>query len=141
MWRHLSAANDSKHLLTAGWLGETIETAPFVDFLSFHYWSSDAGLADKIASLREQSGKPILVEEMGLPGVGADGEAEQAENVERMIQVVNSSAISGWMIWTAFDFFALPDELSSSEYRFGLWRNDLSPKPALDRLPIPTRIP
>ena len=58
-----------------------------------------------------------------------------------MIETAERGETVGWLIWTAFDFFALPDAMSGPEYRFGIWRNDLSAKPVLDRLPIPTRVP
>jgi endo-1,4-beta-mannosidase len=137
----LVRAADRNHLLTAGWLQETMDTEPFVDVLSFHHWSSEDGIAERIASLREKSAKPILVEEMGLSSAGEEREIEQAERLEQMVRVVESEDAAGWLIWTAFDFFALPDDVANPEFRFGIWRNDLEPKPALDRLPIATRVP
>jgi hypothetical protein len=37
-------------------------------------------------------------------------------------------------VWTAFDFDPVPGQTISPEYRFGLWRIDLTPKPALNAL-------
>lgn len=137
----LVRAADSNHLLTAGWLQEPLETAPYVDVLSLHHWSSAAGLGARIQNVRAQTSKPLLVEEMGLAGMGRDGEAAQAEQLLEMIQTTEQSTSAGWLIWTAFDFFALPDSMASPEYRFGIWRNDLSPKPVIDGLPMATRVP
>lgn len=141
--KHITALvrrNDPHHLVTAGWLEEGIETADDVDVVSLHHWSSADGLADRIAELQAETSKPLLVEEMGVSTLGTDGQP-QAQALPGMIHAAESNRTAGWMIWTAFDFFALPDSMSGPELRFGLWRNDLSPKPAVNRLPIPTRNP
>lgn len=138
---HLARAHDPNHLLTAGWLDAGLETAPYVDVLSLHHWSSENGLAEKIADLARASGKPVWVEEMGLAALGRQGERAQVQVLPRMIETAEASDSAGWLLWTAFDFYALPDDLASPEHRFGIWRNDLAPKPVVDALPLPTRQP
>lgn len=136
----LVRASDSNHLLTAGWLAQAVETAPYVDVLSLHHWSTDAGLRERIASVRAETAKPLLIQELGMSSLGGNEDA-QRQNVPRMIRVAEENGLAGWLIWTAFDFYALPDEMASPEHRFGIWRNDLSPKPVLKELPLPTRSP
>jgi hypothetical protein len=126
--------NDSRHLTTAGWWGDSAETADLVDFLSFHHWADAAELAGRIDTLRKQSGKPILIEEVGYPSWGEGGETSQAETLKEVIDAAEGSRVAGWLIWTAFDFAPTDTQPDSPEYHFGLWRTDLTPKPALDTL-------
>lgn len=126
--------NDDNHLITAGWWGDAAETAAAVDILSFHHWTDAAELRSRIDALREQSSKPILLEEVGYPSWGEDGEAFQAETLKKVICTAEQSQVAGWLIWTAFDFAPIDSRPDSPEHHFGLWRPDLTPKPALDTL-------
>jgi hypothetical protein len=127
-------ANDDNHLVTVGWWGDAAETADAVDILSFHHWTDAAELESRIDALREQSPKPILIEEAGYPSWGEDGEASQAETLESVIDTAEQNQVAGWLIWTAFDFAPASGQSDSPEYHFGLWRTNLTPKPALDAL-------
>jgi hypothetical protein len=127
-------AKDANHLITAGWWGDAAETAAVVDILSFHHWTDVTELKSRIDALREQSSKPILIEEVGYPSWGEDGEAFQAETLTKVINTAEQSQVAGWLIWTAFDFAPASGQPDSPEYHFGLWRPDLIPKPALDAL-------
>lgn len=136
----LVRASDKNHLLTAGWLDAAVETAPFVDVLSLHHWSTADGLQERIARVCAESAKPLLIQELGQSSFD-NNEQAQVMNIPRMIQTAEQNKTAGWLIWTAFDFYALPDDMANPEHRFGIWRNDLSPKPVLDALPLPTRSP
>ena len=127
-------ANDANHPITAGWWGDVAETAAAVDILSFHHWTDAAELKSRIDALREQSSKPILVEEVGYPSWGEGGEAFQAETLTKVISTAEQSQVAGWLIWTAFNFAPASGQPDSPEYHFGLWRPDLTSKPALDAL-------
>jgi hypothetical protein len=127
-------ANDANHLITAGWWGDAAETAAAVDILSFHHWTDASELKSRIDALREQSSKPILVEEVGYPSWGKDGEVFQAETLEKVIEIAEQNQVAGWLIWTAFDFTPTGGQPDNPEYHFGVWRANLSPKPALDAL-------
>jgi endo-1,4-beta-mannosidase len=127
-------AKDVNHLITAGWWGDAAETAAAVDILSFHHWTDAAEMESRIDALREQSSKPILVEEVGYPSWGEGGETFQAETLGQVIDVAQQSQVAGWLIWTAFDFAPTSVQPGSPEYHFGLWRTNLTPKPALDIL-------
>lgn len=133
--------NDPYHLITAGWWGDPAITGPYVDFLSFHHWSSTEELANRLEGYKKQTEKPLLLEEVGYhswadaPQDDRD-EAEQAEILGQVSSLAESEQIAGWCIWTAFDFDAEPGQTASYENYFGLWRADLSPKPALNILPL-----
>jgi endo-1,4-beta-mannosidase len=127
-------ANDDHHLITAGWWGDAAETASIVDVLSFHHWTDAAELESRIGALREDTAKPILIEEVGYPSWGEGGETFQAKTLEKVIGTAEESQVAGWLIWTAFDFMPADGQPDSPEHHFGLWRTDLTPKPALDAL-------
>jgi len=127
-------ANDANHLITAGWWGDAVETTAAVDILSFHHWTDAVELESRIDALREQSSKPILIEEVGYPSWGEDGEAFQAEALTKVISTADQSQVAGWLIWIAFDFTPTNGQPDSPEYHFGLWRTDLTPKPTLNAL-------
>lgn len=131
---------DPYHLLTAGWLEWPIATAPYVDLLSFHHWTTGAELQGRIKAFQELSSKPLLLEEVGYPsgptGDKATQENQQAAQLAEAIQVTESLTMTGWVVWTAFDFVPEPGQPSNTEHFFGLWRTDLTPKPALEKLPL-----
>lgn len=129
---------DSMHLITAGWLQDSLGTAPYVDFLSFHHWHSSAELAERIQALRKMTGKPLLLEEVGYSALGRT-EEEQAVLLDQAIATAERHAIAGWLVWTAFDFTRestcwpgpclSPD---NREHYFGLWHVEYNPKPAVE---------
>ncbi|MEM7033104.1 MAG: cellulase family glycosylhydrolase [Chloroflexota bacterium] len=130
---------DPHHLLTAGWWGDPTETAPYVDFLSFHHWFDPNQLPARIETYRAVTMKPLVLQEVGYHSW--DGaphnqrtEAAQADLLAQMAQVTHQTDISGWLVWTAFDFVPRPGQPTNFEHHFGLWRTDLTPKPVLDRL-------
>jgi hypothetical protein len=130
-------AKDAQHLITAGWWGDASETADLVDILSFHHWTGATRLTARIDTLKDQSNKPILIEEIGYPSWGNDGELYQARALKDAIVVIEENQTAGWLIWSAFDFVPAEGEPASAEYHFGLWRADLTPKPSLDMIGIP----
>lgn len=144
--RALSArvrALDPNHLITAGWNEHSQLTADAVDFLSFHHWRSVENLRERIAVLRTQSDKPILLQEIGYSTYAQtdSAEASQAERLGAALAAAEDTGLLGWMAWTAFDFPtsatcippACPSR-DSAEHHFGLWRKDYSPKPAVETI-------
>ncbi len=134
--------NDPYHLITAGWWGDPTATAPYVGFLSFHHWSTPEILQTRITQYQQTNQKPMLLEEVGYHSWAAAPQdsrdlQSQAGILERVIDTVEQSKISGWMIWTAFDFAPQNDQPATYEHFFGLWQVDLTPKPALKALPLP----
>jgi endo-1,4-beta-mannosidase len=129
--------NDQRHLITIGWWGDATTADEIVDFLSFHHWTDATQLAQRIKALQAASSKPIVLEEVGYPVENQDGEAQQARSLQNVLSSAEDGGIAGWLIWTAFDFVPPPGRASSQEFSFGLWRADLTPKPALSVLPLP----
>ncbi|MBE7554886.1 MAG: cellulase family glycosylhydrolase [Anaerolineales bacterium] len=134
--------NDPHHLITAGWWGDPLPTEPYVDFLSFHHWTEANELQKRINQYRQASAKPLLLEEVGYHSWTDDpaasrAEQEQADTLEHVIRVAEAQKLSGWVIWTAFDFVPAAGQPPNEEHFFGLWRTDLTPKPALEALPLP----
>lgn len=134
--------NDPHHLITAGWWGDPLPTEPYVDFLSFHHWTDAKELAPRLKTYQQQSDKPLVLQEFGYPS-GADAaeqsraEKEQADSLAAAIKTVEEAGLAGWVIWTAFDFVPAAGQPPNEEHSFGLWRTDLTPKPALEALPLP----
>jgi hypothetical protein len=134
--------HDPHHLVTAGWWSDPSATAPHVDFLSFHYWTDDQPLASLIQSYRQNSaGKPLLLGEFGYSSWAESPpdqaqEKAQAEQLNRVTGVAVKQSLAGWVVWTAFDFVPTAGQPPHQEHFFGLWRVDLSPKPALQALPL-----
>jgi endo-1,4-beta-mannosidase len=133
-------ALDRQHLITAGWLYDNESTAPFVDFISFHYWVGAAGAQERIIALQAATDKPVLLQEFGYSTQHMDPDS-QARTIREVIDVVHEASAAGWLIWTAFDFptdaTCIPPNCPSpdnAEHHFGLWTADYQPKPAVDVL-------
>ncbi len=135
--------NDPYHLITAGWWGDSTATNPYVDFLSFHHWTDANQLQVRINEYRRTSDKPILLEEIGYsswavsPDEVPERQRETGSTLGRVLRIVEAQNMAGWMVWTAFDFVPAPGQPENKEHFFGLWGTDLTPKPALDSLPLP----
>lgn len=131
---------DDNHLITAGWLNEAHSTAPSVDFISFHHWSSVDELQSRIRGIQLASNKPILLQEVGYSTHHVNITPQvQADLLEEMIQLTEEENLLGWMIWTAFDFTitdsCYPSPCQSpdnAEHDFGIWQTDYTPKPAVE---------
>ncbi len=134
--------HDPHHLITAGWWGDPLPTAPYVDFLSFHHWTDTTELQKRISSYRKESDQPLLLGEVGYQGWTDSAEGPRAEQVQadklgRAVKVAEKEKLAGWVVWTAFDFVPAAGQPLNEEHFFGLWRTDLTPKPALEVLPLP----
>ncbi len=135
--------NDPYHLITAGWWGDPTVTSPYVDFLSFHQFDSydTQQLQSRIADYKSKTEQPLVLQEVGYhswakaPQDSRD-EATQAKILGNVIDSVEEADISGWIIWTAFDFELEPGQVPNYEHFFGLWRSDLTSKPVLEALPL-----
>lgn len=135
--------NDPYHLITAGWWGDPIATAPYVDFLCFHQFDSfdTQQLQARIKEYQSRTNKPLILGEVGYhswaaAAESARDEANQAKILEDVLNATNEQKIAGWIIWTAFDFTIPPGQPPNYEHFFGLWRSDLTPKPVLETLPL-----
>ena len=133
--------NDPNHLITAGWWGDPLVTSPYVDFLSFHQFDSFdvRRLQDRINEYQEGSNQPLLLQEVGYHSwaeapAGARDEQTQAQILGDVVSAVEDTEIAGWVVWTAFDFVLAPGQPPNTEHFFGLWRTNLTPKPALQSI-------
>jgi cellulase (glycosyl hydrolase family 5) len=129
-------AADRRHLLTAGWWGDPVETSAIVDVVSFHHWWGAAELQMRMAWLQWRVKRPVLLEEVGYASVGLGGETWQRRSLQDVLGVAEGSGIAGWLVWAAFDFSPLTVQPWNAEQHFGLWRYDLTAKPALNGLPL-----
>lgn len=133
--------NDPHHLLTAGWWGDPTVTNPYVDILSFHHWSEAGQLQARLDDYQQRNDKPILLQEVGYHSwaeapYDQRDELGQADILGRALEIAEARDIAGWVVWTAFDFVPAAGQPATHEHFFGLWRVDLTPKPALDALPL-----
>lgn len=129
---------DDNHLITAGWYRRAEDTAPHVDFVSFHHWTGVEDLEGVIEPIRAVTDKPILLQEVGYSTQRMQPE-DQASTLQTVINWSEDNELLGWMIWTAFDFpidrtcFPSPCESpDNAEHYFGIWTSDYTPKPALN---------
>ena len=128
--------NDNRHLITAGWWGDAAVTNEWVDFVSFHHWTDAASITERIKAMHDKSVKPIIVEEVGYPAWNQASEANQAQALRNVIATAEEEGIAGWLVLAAFDFAPPAENPANPEHFFGLWRMDLTPKPALADLPL-----
>jgi hypothetical protein len=131
--------NDPYHLVTAGWWGDPAITEPYVDILSFHHWYDTLLLQNRINSYVANSEKPILLEEVGYHSwleAPQDQRSEemQADLLGEAVKLAETEGLVGWMVWTAFDFVPKAGQSPNYEHYFGVWRSDLSTKPALSHI-------
>ena len=100
--------SDPYHLLTAGWWGDPVITGPYVDFLSFHHWTDADELGIRLEDYRQRSEKPLMLQEVGYHSWAEAPHDPRNEG----------------------------GQAATYEHFFGVWRVDLSPKPALEALPL-----
>jgi tetratricopeptide (TPR) repeat protein len=141
---HLSGLirqHDPNHLITAGWDADPAATAPYVDILSLQYWAEPDELQAQLEAYQTTPDKPVLLLSTGHHSFAESPdephtEQEQAAYLGQMIRAAEQEKLAGWLIWTAFDFVPAPGQAAAAGHHFGLWRTDLSPKPALEALPL-----
>ena len=131
--------DDPHHLKTAGWWGDPTITEPYVDFLSFHHWYDVTSLEMRVNDYIQQSEKPILIEEIGYHSWQDAPQDKRNDETQAVLlsgatEFIENEDLAGWVVWTAFDFVPKPGQSPNYEHYFGLWRSDLSPKPALDSI-------
>lgn len=130
---------DANHLITAGWLYDAEATAPHVDFVSFHHWTSVDELKARVEIIRAATDKPILLQEFGYSTLRAETPTEtQAALIGDVFAYTSEAELLGAMLWTAFDFplnascYPSPCEnQDNAEHHFGIWTSDYGEKPAV----------
>ncbi len=134
--------HDPHHLLTAGWFADPVETAPHVDLLSFHHWTTAEDLQTRLDNYRQRTDKPLLLQEVGYTSWGqpqpnnSQALLWQAQLLGEAVRTAEAEGMAGWLVWTAFDFSPRPGQPKNHEHFYGLWTLDLTPKPSLGVLPL-----
>ena len=95
----------------------------------------------RIEAYKRQSVQPLVLQEVGYHSWAEANEDQrdeitQAEILGSVIEAVEETEISGWVVWTGFDFEVPRGQPAHYEHFFGLWRTDLTPKPVLEALPL-----
>ncbi|RMF82605.1 MAG: hypothetical protein D6737_01295 [Chloroflexi bacterium] len=129
---------DSNHLITAGWRTDSEATAPIVDFVSFQHFGDIESLRQRIALLKSQTQRPIVLLATGFSTYESD-ERTQHDQLQGTIEAAEVNELAGWLVWTAFDFPlsahciepACPTA-DSPEHHFGLWNTSYFPKLSVD---------
>lgn len=135
---------DTNHLITASWTDDAEATIPYVDFVSFQGFSDLDDLRQRIAILRNQTQKPILLSRFGFSTLDIS-ETEQRDRIYEVLQAAQNNQLAGWMIWTAFDFplTAVCEEPNcpaedKPDYHYGVWNTSYFPKLAVEAIKIAT---
>jgi len=151
-------AIDSNHLVTAGdyghYLGNRDDpygsgisldlsqmSVPLADqdFICFHWYSHYYALDVALQKLKQETGKPIVIEEIGLPTGGKDGKGvpwhlNEQQVADYYYSWMNVAAQRGAyiMFWCGFDYvpFLSPYPPDSTENFWGLYTTDYRLKPS-----------
>ena len=142
---------DENHLLTAGFasLQQVHETAPFVDFLSFHSYGDAHGLTDQLTAMIARVAEmdevanltlPIVVTETGAPSAGNQWSTERTQMLtmaDQLETIIQDKRLDGALVWQLTDYTprTLADgsnaENQPTEPYYGLFTQTLRAKPAL----------
>ena len=104
---------DTCHLFTIGWAHPENASllADKVDFVSFHsYRRPDSLSADLTRLLLRSGGKPVVLEEFGVPTYAgtkdseAEREGQQAHYFSAIRKVLFQHGNIPWLVWTLYDF-------------------------------------
>lgn len=136
---------DPHHLITIGWAHaeNADQLLDMVDVVSFHFYEDPATLPDAYAALRQRTTKPILLTEFGLSTWNSaffpngHTEAEQAAYIADVLRGVYASDMSGFLVWTLYDFEHVPRSVFGwqpwrrfPQAHMGILHSDGTPKPA-----------
>jgi len=104
-----------------------------LDFLTFNVFLEDHDdLRRYLNRLHNLAGdRPLVLGEMGLHAGGPDGEARQAELLDRQLRTAIERGVAGTTIFSWTDEWWVGDA-AVEDWHFGLTRADRSPRPALD---------
>lgn len=129
---------DSSHLITAGWREDAEATAPAVDFVSFQYYEDIEPFRQRVAVMRSQTTRPILLTAVGYSTHTMD-ETAQRNLLFQILEATEVNGLVGWNVWMAFDYplsvtCVEPDcpAPDAAINHYGLWNTSYFPKLALD---------
>lgn len=143
---------DPHHPVTAGWAADTAGTFASVDVVSMQHFDTTQALRERVAGLRAQTDKPVLLVAFGAssltPESPAAREERQAQVIADFVRAGEADQLAGWFVWTMLDAPLDPtcavvacDGAGDPRGYFGLWRMDRTPKAAValldDLIPDP----
>ncbi|NIM44314.1 MAG: hypothetical protein GTN80_01155, partial [Nitrososphaeria archaeon] len=128
-----------KHLVTIGLFSpdHISKVEPFVDFISFHHYEDPQQLERTISDIQELTGKPIVLEEIGLhtwinrPG-DPHNEYDQRRYLEESLKIIKRRDIAGLLFWTLIDYpvGVTFEEVETHNNHMGVFRTDYTWKPS-----------
>ncbi|GAB4570913.1 MAG: hypothetical protein Kow0077_06250 [Anaerolineae bacterium] len=121
-------AGDERHPVMASRESGELDTLPFVDVVGLSHRDSTVALRVRIAAVRQQTQKPVLVAALGYDSALMP-ETRQGQYLREGVEAALEGGAVGWLVWQAFD-------RESAGELFGLWRADYEPKVALGLLQI-----
>ncbi|WP_343692116.1 glycoside hydrolase family 2 TIM barrel-domain containing protein [Chitinophaga sp.] len=140
---------DPNHLVTIGWAHPENATAfaSELDFISFHSYRSPSQLEADVITLRKNvTGKPLVLEEYGMPtyrGMWAPfgaNETKQANYFREVQKILDRYNIPS-LVWTLYDFTHAPEAVvgklpwrRTPQSHFGILRENGTRKPGADIL-------
>jgi hypothetical protein len=134
----LARQTDPNHPITANWHTDTEVTIPSVDFVSFQHYGDFDTLRQRIAVLKAETSKPILLSAIGYSTFDGLDETGQRNLLFQAFEAVQRNNLGGWVVWTAFDYpltVTCEGEGCLSEdsamHHFGLWNTSYFPKMAV----------
>lgn len=102
---------DNNHLITAGWSKATTvkDIAPYLDYVTFHYYLPEQDFDQTIQSLRKQTNKPIVLGEFGYHTWKKS--PKDPHFIEHQYNYFNSilggvlkQNLAGSLVWCLYDF-------------------------------------
>lgn len=131
---------DNRHLITASWQSNPLDTEPLVDMVSFQHFGDYMPLRQGIANIKAATSKPILLSAIGYSTFDMD-ETAQRNLLFQGIEEVRNNQLAGWAIYMAFDYPTsvtcidpdCPTKPASLNY-FGIWNTSYFPKLAVDAI-------
>jgi hypothetical protein len=135
------------HALTAGWVEDGLATLPYVDFVSFQHYGEYLDLRERIANLRSESNKPILLSAIGYSTQALD-ETAQRNLLFQAFEEIRHNRLLGWTVYMAFDYplpaLCADENLCTDEQRilqrYGIWNTSYFPKLTVEAIERVTNV-
>jgi hypothetical protein len=112
---------DSIHPVTIGWSSHkaALTLKNEVDFISYHYYQNLEDLSKVHNSLKQETSKPVLLQEIGLSSYdgfwsfGGKDKEDQASFYTALLKIQKRDSIN-YLFWTLYDFDKIPNDVAGS---------------------------
>lgn len=112
---------DSIHPVTIGWSNtkSAMHLEDEVDFISYHYYEDIDDLSAAHTVLKNQTSKPVVLQEIGLPSYDGfwtlDGNNvyDQSEFYGKLLETQKRDRMN-YLFWTLYDFDNIPTDVAGS---------------------------